>query len=118
MVQAFLWIFRKRTLTIRLTEQPSPETVTSGNTSGGNTGIMGNMGSAGNFGGADNPGPSATAGNGGSAQPLARGLLLARSQEYCSRRKHFKPRVVLMMLSTSVSRSWKVALIGQTHDTF
>jgi tetratricopeptide (TPR) repeat protein len=34
------------------------ETVTSGNTSGGNTSIMGNMGSAGNFGGVSNPGPS------------------------------------------------------------
>lgn len=32
------------------------ETVTSGNTSGGNTSIMGNMGSAGNFGGMSNPG--------------------------------------------------------------
>ncbi len=39
-------------------------TVTSGNTTGGNTGIMGNMGSAGNFGGGQNSGSSAVAGNG------------------------------------------------------
>src|SRR5437588_5010924 len=39
---------------------------TSGNLSGGNTGIMGNMGSAGNFGGVGHPGPSPTmAGAGG-----------------------------------------------------
>jgi tetratricopeptide (TPR) repeat protein len=38
------------------------ETMTTGNTSGGNTGIMGNMGSAGNFGGAGSPGSSAMAG--------------------------------------------------------
>src|SRR5579884_777786 len=37
------------------------ETVTTGNTSGGNTGIMGNMGSAGNIGGAANPGSPAMA---------------------------------------------------------
>jgi tetratricopeptide (TPR) repeat protein len=41
------------------------ETVTTGNTSGGNTGIMGNMGSAGNFGGAANPGSPAMAGAAG-----------------------------------------------------
>ena len=46
-------------------EQPFTETVTLGNTSGGNTGIMGNMGSAGSFGGGQNSGPSATMGNGG-----------------------------------------------------
>src|SRR6266516_2149763 len=43
------------------------ETMTSGNTSGGNTGIMGNMGSAGNLGGVSNSGPSLamTGSNGG-----------------------------------------------------
>ena len=43
------------------------ETMTSGNTSGGNTGIMGNMGSASNFGGVSNSGPSLamTGSNGG-----------------------------------------------------
>src|SRR5581483_8321183 len=40
-----------------LAGNPATETATSGNTSGGNTGIMGNMGSAGNFGGVSNPGP-------------------------------------------------------------
>ena len=39
-----------------LTGNSVAETMTSGNKSGGNTGIMGNMGSAGNFGGANNPG--------------------------------------------------------------
>lgn len=38
----------------------SADIVTSGNTSGGNTGIMGNMGSAGNFGGVNNQGPTPT----------------------------------------------------------
>src|SRR5438876_7364803 len=45
---------------LTFTGSPMTESVTSGNISGGNTGIMGNMG---NFGGASNPGPSlATAG--------------------------------------------------------
>src|SRR6266700_5556550 len=45
------------------------ETVTSGNTSGGNTSIMGNMGSAGNFGGVSNPGsPMSMPGAGGMTQ--------------------------------------------------
>jgi tetratricopeptide (TPR) repeat protein len=39
--------------------------VTSGNISGGNTGIMGNMGSAGNFGGVNNQGPTPTMVGGG-----------------------------------------------------
>ncbi|HCI81269.1 MAG TPA: hypothetical protein DHW02_16445, partial [Ktedonobacter sp.] len=49
-------------LTGNATAQVSP----SGNTSGGNTGIMGNMGSAGNYGGVNNANgsPLATAGNG------------------------------------------------------
>jgi tetratricopeptide (TPR) repeat protein len=42
------------------TENSINNTVTTGNTSGGNTGIMGNMGSAGNFGGVNNPGPAPT----------------------------------------------------------
>ncbi len=37
---------------------------TSGNTSGGNTGIMGNMGSAGNYSGVSNPGASVATGGG------------------------------------------------------
>ncbi len=48
----------------------SADIMTSGNTSGGNTGIMGNMGSAGNFGGVNNQGPTPTmvgAGGTGSA---------------------------------------------------
>jgi tetratricopeptide (TPR) repeat protein len=51
-------------------EDPINET-TSGNTSGGNTGIMGNMGSAGNYGGVNNPGPS-VAGGGMNAAPRNR----------------------------------------------
>ncbi|GCE05129.1 tetratricopeptide repeat protein [Dictyobacter aurantiacus] len=46
--------------------------VTSENTSGGNTGIMGNMGSAGNFGGVNNPGSAAMAGNGMNSAPRNR----------------------------------------------
>src|SRR5207248_8961606 len=42
---------------LAFTGSPMTETVTSGNISGGNTGIMGNMG---NFAGAGNPGPSLT----------------------------------------------------------
>ncbi len=48
-----------------LAGNPAAEIVTSGNTSGGNTGIMGNMGSAGNFGGVSNPGPSLAMPGGG-----------------------------------------------------
>ena len=48
-----------------LTEQPFTTSNTTGNTSGGNTGIMGNMGSAGNFGGVNNPGSVAGMANGG-----------------------------------------------------
>lgn len=48
-----------------LAGNPAAETATSGNTSGGNTGIMGNMGSAGNFGGVSNPGPSLAMPGGG-----------------------------------------------------
>jgi tetratricopeptide (TPR) repeat protein len=43
---------------LAFTGSPLAETTTTGNFSGGNTGIMGNMGSAGNFGGGGNPGPS------------------------------------------------------------
>ncbi|MBV9232369.1 MAG: tetratricopeptide repeat protein [Chloroflexi bacterium] len=51
---------------LAFTGDPVTEIVTSGNTSGGNTGIMGNMGSAGNFGGVSNSGQSlAMAGAGG-----------------------------------------------------
>ncbi|GER88100.1 hypothetical protein KDW_22620 [Dictyobacter vulcani] len=46
------------------------DSVPSGNTSGGNTGIMGNMGSAGNFGGGNNPG-SQTAMAGGNGMNSA-----------------------------------------------
>jgi tetratricopeptide (TPR) repeat protein len=49
------------------------DTVTSGNSSGGNTGIMGNMGSAGNFSGVSNPGSSlAMAGAGGAMNSTPR----------------------------------------------
>ncbi|GCE19118.1 tetratricopeptide repeat protein [Dictyobacter kobayashii] len=56
------------------TDQPLTGSVTSENTSGGNTGIMGNMGSAGNFGGVNNPGsPAAMAnGNGMNSAPRMR----------------------------------------------
>jgi tetratricopeptide (TPR) repeat protein len=56
---------------LTFTGSPMTESVTSGNISGGNTGIMGNMG---NFGGASNPGPSlATAGmTGGGGDPASR----------------------------------------------
>ena len=43
---------------LAITGSPVADLVTTGNLSGGNTGIMGNMGSAGNFGGTMNPGPS------------------------------------------------------------
>jgi tetratricopeptide (TPR) repeat protein len=42
------------------TENSMANTVTTGNTSGGNTSIMGNMGSAGNYGGMNNPIPAPT----------------------------------------------------------
>jgi tetratricopeptide (TPR) repeat protein len=42
------------------TENSMANIVTTGNTSGGNTGIMGNMGSAGNYGGMNNPVPAPT----------------------------------------------------------
>ncbi len=46
--------------------QPAADPTTTGNISGGNTGIMSNMGNAGNYGGANNAGPSlATAGGNG-----------------------------------------------------
>ncbi len=54
---------------------PVSDSGTSGNTSGGNTGIMGNMGSAGNYGGVSNPGPSPTmvgSGGGMSSAPQQR----------------------------------------------
>ena len=54
---------------LAFTEQPFTETVTLGNTSGGNTGIMGNMGSAGSFGGGQNSAPSATVGGAMSSAP-------------------------------------------------
>ncbi|HLZ62866.1 MAG TPA: tetratricopeptide repeat protein [Ktedonosporobacter sp.] len=47
---------------LAFTENPVNPTVTSGNLSGGNTGIMGNMGSAGNYGGGNNPGMAPVAG--------------------------------------------------------
>ena len=56
---------------LTLNDSPINET-TSGNTSGGNTGIMGNMGSAGNYGGANNPGPSVASGGGMNAAPRKR----------------------------------------------
>ncbi|TMD61912.1 MAG: tetratricopeptide repeat protein, partial [Chloroflexi bacterium] len=43
---------------LAFTSSPMADTTTTGNFSGGNTGIMGNKGSAGNFGGVGNPGPS------------------------------------------------------------
>jgi len=43
---------------LAITGSPVADLVTTGNLSGGNTGIMGNMGSASNFGGTMNPGPS------------------------------------------------------------
>ncbi len=58
-----------------LTGNSVAETMTSGNKSGGNTGIMGNMGSAGNFGGVNNPGSSLAqpgAGNGVNSAPRKR----------------------------------------------
>ncbi len=58
-----------------LTRNSVAETMTSGNTSGGNTGIMGNMGSAGNFGGVSNPGASLAqpgSGNGMNSAPRKR----------------------------------------------
>jgi tetratricopeptide (TPR) repeat protein len=53
---------------LAFTGSPMTERMTSGNISGGNTGIMGNMG---NFGGAGNPGPSLTTAGlaGGGADP-------------------------------------------------
>ncbi|MBO0780697.1 MAG: tetratricopeptide repeat protein, partial [Ktedonobacteraceae bacterium] len=45
------------------------DSVTSGNTSGGNTGIMGNMGSAGNYGGVGNSGPASTMTGAGGMNP-------------------------------------------------
>jgi tetratricopeptide (TPR) repeat protein len=52
-------------------ENPIHE-ITSGKTSGGNTGIMGNMGSAGNYGGVNNPGPSVATGGGMNGAPRNR----------------------------------------------
>src|SRR5437660_3989655 len=54
-----------------LAGNPAAEIATSGNTSGGNTGIMGNMGSAGNFGGVSNPGPSLAMPGGGGGMNAA-----------------------------------------------
>ncbi len=62
---------------LAFTEQPFTETVTLGNTSGGNTGIMGNMGSAGSFGGGQNSAPSALAGNGGATGSAPRKKITA-----------------------------------------
>ena len=60
------------------TGHPAAETMTSGNTSGGNTSIMGNMGSAGNFGGVSNPGSSlAMPGGGGGMNPAPRKRITA-----------------------------------------
>ena len=90
---------------------------TSGNTSGGNTGIMGNWVARATMAEAIilfHRRPMGT----GRILPLARGLLPTRSQELCSRRKHFKTRAVSMMLLISVSKSWRVASIGQMLDTF
>ena len=39
--------------------------------------------------------------------------LPARSLAFCGRHKHIRPRVVSLMLSTSVSRFWKAALIDR-----
>ncbi len=58
-----------------LTGNSVAETMTSGNKSGGNTGIMGNMGSAGNFGGVNNSGSSLAQpgpGNGMNSAPRKR----------------------------------------------
>jgi tetratricopeptide (TPR) repeat protein len=62
-----------------LTGNSMVETVTSGNISGGNTGIMGNMGSAGSFSGVSNPGPSSLAmnGAGGGMNPAPRKRITA-----------------------------------------
>lgn len=61
-----------------LTGNSVAETMTSGNKSGGNTGIMGNMGSAGNFGGANNPGtPLAQPGSGNGMNSASRKRLSA-----------------------------------------
>ena len=61
-----------------LTGNSVTETMTSGNTSGGNTGIMGNMGSAGNYGGVSNPGsPPAGAGPGNGMNSTPRKRLSA-----------------------------------------
>jgi tetratricopeptide (TPR) repeat protein len=60
------------------TENSMANTVTTGNTSGGNTGIMGNMGSAGNYGGVNNPGPAPTmAGATGGANSAPRNKISA-----------------------------------------
>ncbi|MBV9710501.1 MAG: tetratricopeptide repeat protein, partial [Ktedonobacteraceae bacterium] len=63
-----------------LTGNSVTEIMTSGNTSGGNTGIMGNMGSAGNFGGASNSGPSLAAGGPGNSMNSAPRKRLSASQ--------------------------------------
>jgi tetratricopeptide (TPR) repeat protein len=57
-----------------LTENSVAESITSSNTSGGNTSIMGNMGSAGNFGGVGNAGSSLSmpGTGGGNAAPRKR----------------------------------------------
>ncbi len=60
-----------------LTGNSVAETMTSGNTSGGNTGIMGNMGSAGNFGGVSNPGSPLAAGPGNGMNSAPRKRLSA-----------------------------------------
>ena len=58
--------------TVGFMDQSLAETQVSGNSSGGNTGIMGNMGSAGNFGEANNPGSPVMSGNGMYAAPRKR----------------------------------------------
>ncbi|BCL81853.1 tetratricopeptide repeat protein [Ktedonobacteria bacterium brp13] len=60
------------TLSSSGTEQPFTNSVSSGNTSGGNTGIMGNMGSAGNFGGVNNPSQASMPNGGMNAAPHKR----------------------------------------------
>src|SRR5712692_1910694 len=61
---------------LAFTGSPATEMIASGNTSGGNTGIMGNMGSAGNFGGVGHAGPSLAA-NGGGMAPTPRRRITA-----------------------------------------
>ncbi|GCF07185.1 tetratricopeptide repeat protein [Dictyobacter arantiisoli] len=60
-----------------ITEQSFTGSETTGNTSGGNTGIMGNMGSAGNFGGVNNPGSPMAMSNGNGMNSAPRNRITA-----------------------------------------